>query len=109
MCLRGGVRCAGKRRSVPAVSRRFEAGEAPDIRPRLDGQELVGTPVQFYRRKVLGMPGVCGLWVGGRPVYDVNVFDSKGFPIGRIEPENAIAERMYDELRRVLIAEDIHS
>jgi hypothetical protein len=102
-------RSGGNRRNVPAVSRRFEAGEAPDIRPRLDGQELVGTPVQFYRRKVLGMPGVCGLWVGGRPVYDVNVFDAAGFPIGRIEPETAIAERMYDELRRVLIAEDIHA
>ena len=107
--LRDGVRSACNRRNVPAVSRRFEAGEAPDIRPRLDGQELVGTPVQFYRRKVLGMPGVCGLWVGGRPVYDVNVFDAAGFPIGRIEPETAIAERMYDELRRVLIAEDIHA
>jgi hypothetical protein len=91
------------------VTRRFEAGRAPDIRPRLDGQELVGTPVQFYRRKVAGMSGVCGLWVGGRPVYDVNLFDAAGYPIGRIEPETSIAERMYDELRRVLISEDIHA
>jgi hypothetical protein len=91
------------------VTRRFEAGRAPDIRPRLDGKELVGVPVQFYRRKVLGMPGVCGLWVGGRPVYDVKVFDAAGYPLGSIEPETSIAERMYDELRRVLIAEDIHA
>ena len=91
------------------MTRRFEAGRAPDIRPRLDGLELVGTPVQFYRRKVLGMSGVCGLWVGGRPVYDVNLFDAAGYPIGRIEPETSIAERMYDELRRVLISEDIHA
>ena len=109
MCRVGGGRSADDSRTVPTVSRRFEAGRAPDIRPRLDGQELVGTPVQFYRRKVLGMPGVCGLWVGGRPVYDVNVFDAAGYPIGRIEAETAIAERMYDELRRVLIAEDIHA
>ena len=55
----------------------------------------------------LGDQGV--LFDDGRPVYDVNVFDAAGFPIGRIEPETAIAERMYDELRRVLIAEDIHA
>jgi hypothetical protein len=75
----------------------------------LDGQELVGIPVQFYRRKVLGMPGICGLWVGGRPVYDVEVFDTAGYPLGTIEPETSIAERMYDELRRVLISEVIHA
>lgn len=91
------------------MTRRFEAGRAPDIRPRLDGQELAGTPVQFYLRKVAGMSGVCGLWVGGRPVYDVNLFDAAGDPIGRIEPETSAAERMYDELRRVLISEDIHA
>ena len=42
-------------------------------------------------------------------MYDVNVFDAAGFPLGRIEAETSIAERMYDELRRVLIAEDIHA
>jgi len=94
---------------VPHVTRLFEAGRAPDIRPRLDGRELVGIPVQFYRRKVLGMPGVCGLWLGGQPVYDVAAFDASGSPLGQIEPETAVARRMYDELRRVLIAEDIRA
>lgn len=94
---------------MPRVTRLFELGQAPDIRPRLDGREVVGVPVQFYRRKVLGMPGVCGLWLGGQPVYDVAAFDASGRPLGRIEPETAVARRMYDELRRVLIAEDIRA
>ena len=95
--------------NVHSMTRLFEAGRAPDIRPRLDGHELVGIPVQFYSRKVLGMPGVCGLWVGGQPVYDVAAFDASGRPLGLIEPETPVAERMYDELRRVLVAEDIHA
>jgi hypothetical protein len=94
---------------VRSVTRVFEAGQVPDIRPRLDGRELIGIPVQFYRRRVFGMPDVCGLWIGGRPVYDVLAFDATGRQLGVIEPETSVAERLYDELRRVLIAEDIHA
>ena len=53
------------------------------------------------------MSGVCGLWLGGQPVCDVAAFDAAGRPLGQIEPETAVARRMYDELRRVLIAEAI--
>ncbi len=98
-----------RRSNVRSVTRVFEAGQVPDIRPRLDGRELIGIPVQFYRRRVFGMPDVCGLWIGGRPVYDVLAFDATGRQLGVIEPETSVAERLYDELRRVLIAEDIHA
>jgi len=81
---------------------------APDIRPRLDGREVIGVPVQFYRRTVRGV-GVCGLWLGGRPVYDVAVFDPVGDVLGVIEPDGLLGQQTYDELRRVLIAEDIHA
>ena len=89
------------------MTRRFDVG-APDLRPRLDGREVVGKPVRFYRRKVLGT-GVCGLWVGGQPVYDVTVYDSAGSALGRIGSETSMAAHMYDELRRVLVAEEIRA
>jgi hypothetical protein len=95
--------------SLRSVKRVFETGQVPDIRPRLDGRELVGIPVQFYRRRVFGMPDVCGLWIGGQPLYDVLALDAAGRHLGVIEPETAVAERLYDELRRVLIAEEIHA
>ena len=63
-------------------------------------------PVRFYRRKVLGA-SVCGLWMGGQPVYDVTVYDSAGSALGMIGPETSPVAQMYDELRRVLVAEDI--
>jgi hypothetical protein len=90
------------------MTRRFDVGRAPDIRPRLDGRALDGVPVQFYQRKILGVD-VCGLWVGGQPVYDVTVYDVAGRPLGKIESEGPRAQQVYDELRRVLVAEEIHA
>jgi len=90
------------------MTRRFDVGSAPGLRPRLDGREVVGMPVRFYRRKVLGV-GVCGLWVGGQPVYDVTVYDPAGSALGMIGSETSPAAQMYDELRRVLVSEDIHA
>jgi hypothetical protein len=64
--------------------------------------------VRLYRRKVLGV-GVLGLWVGGRPVYDVAVYDPHGKQLGVIESEGPSARQTYDELRRALVADDIHA
>ena len=76
--------------------------------PRLDGRTVVDGPARFYRRRVLGAY-VCGLWIGGNPVYDVAVYDAAGRPLGRIEPESSAAERTYDQLRRALVAEAIQA
>ena len=80
----------------------------PGVVPRLDGREVVGAPARFYRRRVLGAE-VCGLWIGGHPMYDVVVYDAAGRPLGRIEPEGSAAERAYDQLRRALVAEAIQA
>lgn len=64
--------------------------------------------MRFYRRKVLGV-GVSGLWVGGQPVYDVAIYDPAGRRLGTVGSEDAPARAIYDELRRVLVAEDIHA
>jgi hypothetical protein len=90
------------------VTRRFDLGREPSIRHRLDGEEIVGVPVRFYGRRVLGV-GVFGLWVGGQPVYDVVAYDIAGRPVGMIGSEGALALRTYDELRRVLVSEVIHA
>jgi YD repeat-containing protein len=76
----------------------------PSGRPRLDGREIVGTPARFYRRHTLG-GDVCGVWVGGQPLYDVSVHDSAGNLLGVVDPEGAIAQDSYDDLRRALVAE----
>ena len=65
--------------------------------------------MQFYRRKVLGLADVCGLWIGGLALYDVTVVDVRGRAVGRIPPESPAAEHLYDELRRVLVAEEIRA
>lgn len=75
---------------------------------RFDGHEVVGVPARFYRRRVLGAD-VCGLWIGGDPIYDVAVYDPAGRPLGRIESEGSAAERTYDELRRALVAEALQA
>jgi len=93
---------------VAIVTRRVDISDAPHIRSRLDGRDIVGLPVQFYRRQVRGA-GVCGLWIGGEPVYDVTLYDVAGRPVGTIDSEDSYAPQMYDELRRVLVAEDIHA
>lgn len=46
---------------------------------------------------------------GGQPVYDVTVYDSAGSALGTVGSETSPAAEMYDELRRVLVAEDIHA
>ena len=76
--------------------------------PRLDGRTVVDGPARFYRRRVLGAD-VCGLWIGGDPVYDVVVYDAAGRPLGRIEPEGSAAEQSYDQLRRALVTEAIQA
>lgn len=95
-------------RTVFGMTRRFDLGAEPARPPRLDGQPIVGVPVRFYHRRVLGV-GVFGLWVGGRPVYDVAVYDPAGRHVGRIGSETSPARQMYDDLRRVLVAEEIHA
>lgn len=64
--------------------------------------------MRLYRRKILGV-GVLGLWVGGQPVYDVAVYDPYGKQLGVIESEGPRARQTYDELRRALVADDIHA
>ena len=64
--------------------------------------------MRLYRRKLLGV-GVLGLWVGGSPVYDVTVYDPYGKQLGVIESEGPRARQTYDELRRALVADDIHA
>jgi YD repeat-containing protein len=90
------------------MTRRFDVGGAPGARPRLDGREVATGPVQLYRRTVRGAV-VCGLWLAGRPVFDVEVFDPAGRPLGTIEPEGEQARRTYDDLRRALVAEEIRA
>ncbi len=80
----------------------------PGVVPRLDGRKVVDGPARFYRRRVLGSD-VCGLWIGGNPVYDVAVYDAAGRPLGVIEPEGSAAERAYDQLRRALVTEAIQA
>ena len=80
----------------------------PGVVPRLDGRLVLDGPARFYHRRVLGSD-VCGLWIGGRPVYDVIVYDPAGRPLGVIEPEGSAAERGYDLLRRALVTEAIQA
>jgi YD repeat-containing protein len=89
------------------MTKRFDVG-APTRRPSLDGQEIVGVPVQFYRRNIRGGEA-CGVWVGGEPLYDINVYDRTGSLVGVVEPEASHSQQNYDELRRVLVRELIHS
>jgi YD repeat-containing protein len=90
------------------VTRRLDLAMDPGVVPRLDGRVVVDGPARFYRRRVLG-EDVCGLWIGGDAVYDVDVYDPAGRPIGKIEPEGSAAERAYDQLRRALVAEAIQA
>jgi len=90
------------------MTRRFDVGGALGARPRLDGREVVGEPVRFYRRKVRGA-AVCGLWLGGRALYDVAVYGPAGELVGVIDADGSSARQTYDELRRVLVAEDIRA
>ncbi|MGZ4589986.1 MAG: hypothetical protein ACXV4A_14190 [Actinomycetes bacterium] len=90
------------------MTRRFDMGAGLGSRPRLDGREIIGVPARFYRRDALG-GGICGLWIGGRPVYDVNVYDADGRPLGSIGSDSNAVHEMYDVLRRVLAAEDIRA
>jgi YD repeat-containing protein len=90
------------------MTRRINVGQAPDVRPTLDGHEITGVPVRFYSRKVMG-GGVCGLWIGGQPMYDVTVYDAEWRPLGIIAARGTATQGMYDALRRVLVAEEIHA
>jgi len=90
------------------MTRRFDVGAGPGTPPRLDGREIIGVPARFYRREALG-GGICGLWIGGRPMYDVNIYDSNGRPLGSIGSDSSTSHEMYDDLRRLLAAEDIRA
>jgi hypothetical protein len=90
------------------VTRRFNVGQPPCIQPTFEGAVISGLPVRFYSRKVRGV-GVCGLWVGGEPVYNVTVYDADERPLGMIDAHSAATQEIYDELRRVLVAEAIHA
>lgn len=90
------------------MTRRFDIGTVADAVPRLDGRAVRGAPTRFYRRNILG-GDVCGLWLGGRPLYDVAVYDPAGTLLGEIGPEGAHAQQKYDELRRTLVAETFHA
>ena len=90
------------------MTRRFDLGIAPHTRPKLDGREITEGPVRFYHRKALG-GGLCGLWIGGRPVFNVTVYDAQSRPVGYIGPDDSNARRMYDELRRILVADDLRA
>ena len=65
-------------------------------------------PARFYQRRVLGA-NVCGLWIGGDPVYDVTVYDAAGRKLGVIDPEGSAAAQAYDALRRALVTEAIQA
>ncbi len=86
----------------------FHLAATPGVRPRLDGIELTENPVRFYQRHVLG-GSVCGLWIGGKQVYDVHVFDGHGQSIGSIASEGPVADQNYDALRRVLACEALRT
>jgi hypothetical protein len=90
------------------MTRRFDAPAGLGIPPRLDGREITGVPSRFYRREALA-GGICGLWIGGRPMYDVNIYDANGRPLGSIGSDSSASHEMYDDLRRMLAAEDIRA
>ena len=90
------------------MTRRFDVGRGLGSPPRLDGSEIIGVPARFYRRAALG-GGICGLWIGGRPMYDVNIYDANGRPVGSIGSDSVATHEMYDDLRRALAAEDIRA
>lgn len=90
------------------MTRRFDAAAGTGNPPRLDGRAVIGVPARFYRREALA-GGICGLWIGGRPMYDVNIYDANGRPLGSIGSDNSVSHEMYDELRRMLAAEDIRA
>ena len=90
------------------MTRRLDLAIDPGVVPRLDGRRVVDGPARFYCRRVLGSD-VCGMWIGGDPVYDVAVFDADGRRLGVIEPEGSAAELAYDLLRRALVAEAIQA
>jgi YD repeat-containing protein len=49
------------------------------------------------------------LWIGGRPMYDVNIYDANGRPLGSIGADSSASHEMYDQLRRMLATEDIRA
>ena len=90
------------------MTRRFDVASDLGSPPRLDGREIKGVPAQFYRRDALG-GGICGLWIGGRPMFDVNIYDANGRPLGSIGADTVASQETYDALRRVLACEDIRA
>jgi YD repeat-containing protein len=88
--------------------RRFVVAREPDARPTLEGREVTRAPVRFYSRMVRGL-GVCGLWVGGEPIYNVTVYDADGRPLGTIGSDGLPMRHMYDELRRLLVSEEMRA
>ena len=79
----------------------------PGSRPRLDGAE-VAVPARFYQREVVG-GRVSGLWIGGRRMFDVTIYDAADRPVGAIGPAGSHAEEAYDALQRVLVSEALLS
>ena len=86
------------------MTRRLDLAEAAGVVAKFDGRPVPDGPARFYRRRVLGAD-VCGLWIGGSPVYDVVVYDHLGAELGVIGPKGSAAESAYDQLRRALVAE----
>lgn len=75
----------------------------PGSRPRLDGAEIA-VPARFYQRKV-GGDRVSGLWIGGRRMFDVAIYDAADRPVGTIGPDSRHVSDAYDDLQRVLVSE----
>ena len=87
---------------------RVDLPSLPDIGARIDGRDANGVSFRFYSRHVMGRE-VHGLWIDGRPIFDVNVYAATGEPLGVIEPEAATGWHLYDELRRVLVTEEFRT
>jgi hypothetical protein len=90
------------------VPRRFQLGAVSGGRARLDDEEIRGVPARFYRRTITG-GSVCGLWIGGEPIYDVTVYDPDGAVVGTIAERGSPRDDLYDVLRRALVAEALRT
>jgi hypothetical protein len=90
------------------MTQRFVQGTGPGGRPRLNGNEISGVPARFYKRDAIG-GDICGLWIGGLPMYDVDIYDGAGRRIGSIGTDSVEAREMYNELRRILATDDIRA
>jgi YD repeat-containing protein len=42
-------------------------------------------------------------------MYDVNIYDANGRPLGSIGADSSASHEMYDQLRRMLATEDIRA